>query len=183
MKTDIEIAKEAKMQHISQIARGLGIHEDDFEPYGKYKGKVSLKYELKEAKTYNVKVEAVDSSNYYVEATTSFAVGTDIFEVEFLSEYGNLVAGESNEVYVFTSNPDGTPIKTYITVSSDNYTKQVITDENGIGKFVVDVDAIQTNNYKNGKYTKTFKITAVNMNDEEVKKDITLPVETNNIIN
>jgi len=42
MKNDIEIAQEAKMLPIAQIAQGLGLGEDDIELYGKYKAKVSL---------------------------------------------------------------------------------------------------------------------------------------------
>lgn len=42
MKTDVQIAQEAKMLPISEIAEGLGIHEDELEFYGKYKAKVSL---------------------------------------------------------------------------------------------------------------------------------------------
>ena len=41
MKTDIEIAQEAEMVKISEIASQLGISEDDLEFYGKYKAKVS----------------------------------------------------------------------------------------------------------------------------------------------
>ena len=39
-KTDIEIAQEATPQPIGQIAAKLGLTEDDFEYYGKYKAKV-----------------------------------------------------------------------------------------------------------------------------------------------
>lgn len=42
MKTDIEIAQEAKMSPIIDIARSIGLDEDDIEMYGKYKAKVSL---------------------------------------------------------------------------------------------------------------------------------------------
>lgn len=42
MKTDVEIAQEAKMQHIREIAAKLGLTEDDIELYGKYKAKISL---------------------------------------------------------------------------------------------------------------------------------------------
>ena len=42
MKTDVQIAQEAKMLPISQIADSLGIADDELELYGKYKGKVSL---------------------------------------------------------------------------------------------------------------------------------------------
>ena len=41
MLSDIEIAKQAKMLKISKIAEKLGISEDEFEPYGHYKAKLS----------------------------------------------------------------------------------------------------------------------------------------------
>ena len=40
--TDIEIAQNAKLKKIGEIAESIGLTEDDFEPYGKYKAKVSL---------------------------------------------------------------------------------------------------------------------------------------------
>ena len=42
MKAAIEIAQEAKLKPIIEIARSLGLSEDDIEQYGKYKAKVSL---------------------------------------------------------------------------------------------------------------------------------------------
>ena len=42
MKTDIEIAQEAVMQPIKEVAASYGIGEDDLELYGKYKAKISL---------------------------------------------------------------------------------------------------------------------------------------------
>ena len=41
MKSDIEIAQEAKMLHIRDVAAKIGIEEDDLEFYGKYKAKLS----------------------------------------------------------------------------------------------------------------------------------------------
>ncbi len=41
MKTDIQIAQEAKMAHIRDVAQKYGIQEDDLELYGKYKAKFS----------------------------------------------------------------------------------------------------------------------------------------------
>ena len=41
MKTDIQIAQEAKMDHIKNIAAKAGIAEDELEFYGKYKAKLS----------------------------------------------------------------------------------------------------------------------------------------------
>jgi formate--tetrahydrofolate ligase len=43
MKTDIEIAQEAKMLPITEIAAKVGISEDELELYGKHKAKVSPK--------------------------------------------------------------------------------------------------------------------------------------------
>ncbi len=42
MKSDIEIARECKMKPISEIAEMAGIKDEELEPYGKYKAKVSL---------------------------------------------------------------------------------------------------------------------------------------------
>ena len=44
MKTDIEIAQEAEMMPIKNVAEQLGITEDDIELYGKYKAKISNEY-------------------------------------------------------------------------------------------------------------------------------------------
>ena len=41
MKTDIEIAQAAKLEPIREVAKALGICEDDLELYGKYKAKIS----------------------------------------------------------------------------------------------------------------------------------------------
>ncbi len=43
MLTDIEIAQQAKMKKISEIAADLGISEEETEPYGHYKAKLSQK--------------------------------------------------------------------------------------------------------------------------------------------
>ena len=41
MLTDIEIAQNAKMKKINEIASSIGIDENDIEPYGHYKAKIS----------------------------------------------------------------------------------------------------------------------------------------------
>ena len=42
MLSDIEIAQQAKMQKITDVAAKLGISEDDIELYGRYKAKLSM---------------------------------------------------------------------------------------------------------------------------------------------
>jgi formate--tetrahydrofolate ligase len=40
--TDLEIAQQTKLKHIQDIAESLGLQEDEWEPYGRYKAKLSL---------------------------------------------------------------------------------------------------------------------------------------------
>ena len=51
MKTDIQIAQEAVMEPIAEVARRLHIDADDLELYGKYKAKISDGY-LKKIEEY-----------------------------------------------------------------------------------------------------------------------------------
>jgi formate--tetrahydrofolate ligase len=44
MASDIEIAQQATMQRITQVAAKVGVPEDSLEPYGHYKAKISLEY-------------------------------------------------------------------------------------------------------------------------------------------
>jgi len=55
VKSDLEIAQAAQMQHISKIAAKLNISEDDLELYGKYKAKLPLSL-IDEEKTKNNKL-------------------------------------------------------------------------------------------------------------------------------
>ena len=41
MKSDIQIAQEAKLKPITEIAESIGIGEDELDLYGKYKAKIS----------------------------------------------------------------------------------------------------------------------------------------------
>lgn len=63
MKTDIEIAKEAKLLPISQIAKQLDISEDEYEPYGWYKAKISDKFFERTANKKNGKLILVTAIN------------------------------------------------------------------------------------------------------------------------
>ena len=42
VKSDIQIAQEAKLEKITDIAKKMGLSEDDFENYGKYRAKLEL---------------------------------------------------------------------------------------------------------------------------------------------
>ena len=41
MLTDIEIARNTKLEKITKIAEKIGLNEDDIELYGKYKAKIA----------------------------------------------------------------------------------------------------------------------------------------------
>ena len=58
MKSDIELAREATMLPIKEIALKMGISEDDLEQYGKYKAKLPLKL-IDEEKIKNAKLVLV----------------------------------------------------------------------------------------------------------------------------
>ncbi len=148
-------------------------------------GNATMDYAIKDPMTYNIKVEAVDSSNYFAETTSSFTAGTDIFEVQLFPEYGTLVAGKKNDVYVFTNKADRTPVKTYVTISSNSFTKQIATDENGIGKFSIDIDQISNESYYNYntlKNTKQFSIVAEDTNKNKVEKSLSLNIEQKSLL-
>ena len=63
MKSDIQIAQEAKMEHITKIAAKLNLTEDDIEQYGKYKCKLSLDVLNKNKDVNNGKLVLVTAIN------------------------------------------------------------------------------------------------------------------------
>ncbi|WP_411169484.1 formate--tetrahydrofolate ligase [Clostridium sp. MB05] len=63
MKSDIQIAQEAKMEHITKIAQKLNLTEDDIEQYGKYKCKLSLDIFEKNKNKENGKLVLVTAIN------------------------------------------------------------------------------------------------------------------------
>ena len=142
-------------------------------------GQYVYDYIVSQAKKYEVKVEVTDESNYMVEESKTLVVGTDIFEVELLAENNVLNNNSNNEVYVFTKKADGTPIKAYVTVNAGTVTKQVATDENGIGRFTIQTQKTISSQYRNSKVTEVaedFKITAQDMENNEVSKTVSIPV-------
>ncbi len=63
MKTDIEIAQEAQMLPIREVAASLGIEEDDLELYGKYKAKLTDELMTRVAKNPDGKLILVTAIN------------------------------------------------------------------------------------------------------------------------
>ena len=63
MKTDIEIAREASMLPITEIAKSLGIEDDELELYGKYKAKINDEFLKRTADRPNGKLILVTAIN------------------------------------------------------------------------------------------------------------------------
>lgn len=62
MKSDIQIAQEAEMLPIKEVAEKLGIGEDDLELYGKYKAKLSDELIERVKKSAGWKADSCDSN-------------------------------------------------------------------------------------------------------------------------
>ena len=88
MKTDVEIAQDAQMQHIREIAAKLDISEDELELYGKYKAKITLDAWERVKDRPNAKLVLVTAINPTPagEGKTTTSVGlADAFHNEFLA--------------------------------------------------------------------------------------------------
>lgn len=72
--SDIEIAQNAKMSHIKEIAKKINIEEDDLEFYGKYKAKLPLYLQQQNPKGKLILVSAM-SPTKYGEGKTTMSIG------------------------------------------------------------------------------------------------------------
>ena len=87
--TDIEIARNVKLEKITEVARKYGITEDDLEVYGKYKAKISREFINKMKKEKDGKLVLVTAINPTPlgEGKTTVAIG--------LSDALNLIGKKS----------------------------------------------------------------------------------------
>ena len=79
MKSDIEIAQEAKMKPITEIAASLGLADEDVIPYGRYKAKINHRLIHKASKQGKMVLRGVNSTITEVLEITGFV---DILTVE-----------------------------------------------------------------------------------------------------
>lgn len=75
MLTDIQIAQNAKMEPIVNIAKKIGINEDDLELYGKYKAKVPLSYKEKDLSKSKLILVSAISPTPAGEGKTTVSIG------------------------------------------------------------------------------------------------------------
>lgn len=111
--------------------------EKEFVGFTNSNGEFNINYKFELFGKVKIQAEIVDTSNYMIETNKTISVGTDVFEIDILPEHGDIIKGIYNEVYVITKKADGTPIKTTGRITIGDITRQVITDEFGIGKIVL----------------------------------------------
>ena len=75
MKSDIEIAQEAKMKPIADIAAGLGLADEDVIPYGRYKAKINHRLIHKASKQGKMVLVTAISPTPAGEGKTTTSVG------------------------------------------------------------------------------------------------------------
>lgn len=149
------------------------INENEIVGLTDANGNFTTNYQILDKGKIDVKLNVTDTSNYLVEAEKSLFASTDVFEIEVLPEYGNIIRNLDNDIYVFTKTIDGKPVKTHSTINIGNITRQVISNESGIGCFTLtssDVDSLT-----DGK----IKISSENSNSQKVEKQISLLLERN----
>lgn len=139
-------------------------------------GNFKTSYKLNDSKNINIEFTLTDSSNYMIETNKTVAVGTDIFEVEIIPEYSFIADGVDNEIYIITKKIDGTPLKAYSTVTIDKVSKQVISDENGIGKVILTKNEIDN---LNKQRQANINVSVEDMDGNKIKKQETFDIETN----
>ena len=144
-------------------------------------GEGQFSYQVNTKGIQTISADITDISNFLVEETKTVFSGKDKINVKIIPENKELIPGIENEVYIFTSKIDGTPIKTYITLKGDK-TKQIATDGNGFAKFTVtpDYTDYSYNASANGyQYKLSAKISNESV-DVVIERDFTIPIHPNN---
>ena len=100
-------------------------------------GNFVYSYEMKNKGERDIDISVTDTSNYMIEASKTLYAQEYAFEVETIFENGQINKNMDNDVYVFAKKIDGTPVKIHASVTVGQITRQVITDESGLGKFTL----------------------------------------------
>ena len=137
-------------------------------------GEFTFNYTVNNVGKFNTQATVVDTSNYMVEEKKVIYVGTDIFEIEVLPEYGQIINSIDNEIYIFTKKADGTSVKSYVDVTFGKIKRQVIVDENGIGKFLLNASDIENN-----QSISELEISAQDMDGNVVSKNENIQIVNN----
>ena len=137
---------------------------------GEY-GEFFLSYIVHTAGSFEIFVEVIDNSNFRVETFTTVRAAEGVFGIEILPEFGYLVMGLPNVVYIFTHTAGGEPVRTFLQVTGRNFSRQVATCDNGIGRFIL--EDVQNTNH--------ISVYALDMDGNREEKRITLSGYAHNI--
>ena len=106
-------------------------------------GKVSYEIEFKNKGSFEMKVKAVDTSNYYAEASKNIIVAEKLFNIDVLPEYGKIVKNTNNKIYIYTKTNQGQPIATNATITLGKIVKNVFTSDDGVGYIYLSKEEIE----------------------------------------
>jgi len=126
-------------------------------------GEFTLSHPAYASGLYNIWVEVIDNSNYRVETTLTVRAIEGPFEIDMMPEHGYLVQGMPNTIYIFTNSANGAPVRTHMQISGRGFSRQVATNEDGIGMFVL--EDVELTNY--------IFVRAVDMYGNDAEKDFT----------
>lgn len=152
------------------------IEKEEITGFTDANGDLVYTYELKDKGKKDIKVSITDTSNYLIEATKTIYAQENAFEVETIFENDIINKNIDNTVYVFAKKIDGTPVKVHATINVDNITRQVITDETGIGKFTLTAQDTALLNSE-----ATYKITAQDEENNTYSNIATIAVNTSSV--
>ena len=138
----------AKIQYQIDDKKGEGITDEN--------GHFSTTYDVSTNGKITISCETIDKSNYVTQSSKTIAVSDKLINVELLPEYGQIVNGINNTIYIFAKDAMGKPVKTHNSIKIGGITRDVITDEHGIGKMTLTKEDIYKTDktYKyNGNYS------------------------------
>ena len=124
----------------------------------------------------DIEISVKDTSNYFIEANKTLYAEEYAFEVETVFENGQINKNMNNDIYIFAKKIDGTPVKVKATANIGKVVRQIITDENGIGKFT-----LTSNDTSSLNNTETYKIYASDNEGNSYTNVATIEVVTSSI--
>ncbi|MCL2372877.1 MAG: MG2 domain-containing protein [Defluviitaleaceae bacterium] len=96
-------------------------------------GDFSFSYVAQNPGLFEFWVEVIDNSNNRIEAATAVRAAEGYFSIDLMPEFGYLIMGMQNRIYIFTYAADGAPVRAFLQVTGDGFSRQVATDHNGMG--------------------------------------------------
>ncbi len=159
----------------------VSVNGEHFEGLTDNEGNYAFDYEVKEENPIQISAEVQDESHAYVENSKTLIASKNVFNVELVPEYGSLISGVSNRLYLLTTKPDGSALKTRTTIKLGTLEKQIITDESGVGYIDLvanDISDLVKSNSSNISTVLKCKITSEDYEGNKVTIDTQVDCDT-----